>query len=622
MTLATGALWNLDAAATASNVNAGYFNPNNANFIADFTATSATGNSPVISSATYNFVAGDVGAYFYVKSGTNWTPGRYRIASVASNQATLDATIGTASQYSATMNEWIPSTVAGCATTASPTGGTCGVDYSRLTTAKVAAVADFNSTTISPLNLTSATAGFTPAMVGNGFHQTTTGTGGFGVLGWYEIVSYTNATTVVLDRTPNSGTASVNTTGYIGGAMSMGALDATFFASPVAGNFIFTKLGTYTLGAGITGSAGTEANCIKWVGYQTVPGDEPTGANRPTFTMGASSVALGTNTWARNLMITGTPTTVFTGSTIGRTYNCKVTNTSTTAGRNAVTPSTSLFLSNEVISYRGFGISANGVMRIIGCYFHDSDVGFKCTSSDSTAVVLSGNLFAGCITNTVLYSGALTGIQIINGNTFYGAENKLGIALSCTAAATNITAFNNIFYGFVTAVNMADTQTEGFSDYNTYFNNTSDVSAIGQWQKGIHDLAVNPAFTNVTQVTGATATTSGSVLTQAGASFVTAGITAGQDYVYIVSGTGVTAGIYGITAVSATTLTLDIAPGTNATADKVFQVTTGRNWSVGTALKAMGIPGAFTGSNTTSYLDIGAVQRQEAGGEKSFAFVM
>ena len=64
-------------------------------------------------------------------------------------------------------------------------------------------------------------------------------------------------------------------------------------------------------------------------------------------------------------------------------------------------------------------------------------------------------------------------------------------------------------------------------------------------------------------------------------------------------------------------MTLDIAPGTNATADKVWQITTGHNFALGTNLKALGTPALFPGGLTTGYTDIGAVQRQEAGGGQS-----
>lgn len=111
------------------------------------------------------------------------------------------------------------------------------------------------------------------------------------------------------------------------------------------------------------------------------------------------------------------------------------------------------------------------------------------------------------------------------------------------------------------------------------------------------------------QITGSTATTSGNVLTQAGGDF--SSVVDGRDYLYLVSGTGVTTGIYGITAHTTTTVTLDLAPGTDATADKVWQITTGRNFAVGPNLKATGYPGVFAGGLTTGAIDVGGVQRQE-----------
>lgn len=121
----------------------GGFNPGNANFAADGAATSATGDSPVFTSASYTFVAGDVGAWVFIKSGTNWNPGWYSIASVSAGAATLSAAIGQGVVYpgaAVTTNGALqkPTTVAGAATTASPTGATWGVDYSQQNAAQFA----------------------------------------------------------------------------------------------------------------------------------------------------------------------------------------------------------------------------------------------------------------------------------------------------------------------------------------------------------------------------------------------------------------------------------------------------------------------------------------------------
>ncbi len=82
----------------------------------------------------------------------------------------------------------------------------------------------------------------------------------------------------------------------------------------------------------------------------------------------------------------------------------------------------------------------------------------------------------------------------------------------------------------------------------------------------------------------------------------------------IVSGTGVTAGIYGIASVdSETQITTDITLTAEATANKVFSIPVGHNYAIGTNLKAGGFPGAFPAGLTTGYTDIGAAQRQESG---------
>jgi hypothetical protein len=104
-----------------------------AGFPTDGAATLATSSAPVFTSASYTFVAGDVGAFIYIKSGTNWTAGWYPIASVSGGAATLTASIGAAVLDT---NKGL-NTAAGCATTASPTAATWGIDYSQSATSRL-----------------------------------------------------------------------------------------------------------------------------------------------------------------------------------------------------------------------------------------------------------------------------------------------------------------------------------------------------------------------------------------------------------------------------------------------------------------------------------------------------
>lgn len=89
----------------------GFYTTSNVTFSTNGAATNATTTSPSFTSASYTFVAADVGAVLYIKSGTNWLPGRYTIVSVSAGAAILGQAI---------------------ATTASPTNATWGVDYSTL----------------------------------------------------------------------------------------------------------------------------------------------------------------------------------------------------------------------------------------------------------------------------------------------------------------------------------------------------------------------------------------------------------------------------------------------------------------------------------------------------------
>mgnify|MGYP001587216849 CR=1 FL=1 len=112
MALVGTSIIEINAGATANNVNAGGFNPANANMLTDLTTDAGTGNgnSPVVSSASYTFVAGDVGYKLFVKSGTDWYPNRwFTIASVAGGKATLSAAIGEGVYSDATVGWPTPS---------------------------------------------------------------------------------------------------------------------------------------------------------------------------------------------------------------------------------------------------------------------------------------------------------------------------------------------------------------------------------------------------------------------------------------------------------------------------------------------------------------------------------
>ena len=245
----------------------GAFDPSQtAGMNTDGAATSATGTAPVFSSASYNFVSGDVGAYVYIAAGTNWIPGWYEIASVAANAATLNATSGEVALGGNYIQKVSSSN--GCATTASPTGATWTIDYSQQSSAQ------FSYTDLvigaTTTNLTSASKAFGKQQVGN-IIQVTSGSGF--TTGFYCILSVSTVT-ATMDRSVGTA-ASTAGHGYQGGAAA--TISANLLKSSgvaIMGNIVWMT-GTLTITASVVIPIGTSASGsrIAIYGYGTYRGD-------------------------------------------------------------------------------------------------------------------------------------------------------------------------------------------------------------------------------------------------------------------------------------------------------------------------------------------------------------
>lgn len=618
-----GAIWEITAspASCGSNVCGGFFNYANANFIADFTTDANTANtaSPVLSSATYSFVAADDEAWVYISAGTNWYTGRFcRIDSVASNKATLSAAIGACVDLA--NRQYTASTTVGIASVGTPTSGTIGIDYSRGAAAITTTndLATSNGTT-NPCAVTSSGAPFRASMAGNGMRINSGGsylTTGANTA--YEIVSI-SGTTATLDKACSASASDSMGTFHVGGSLSMNStLDDDFFELGIAGNQWFVKNGTIAIGENVSIAAGGGSqNPIIVSGYNTIRGDNPTGTNRPILTAAANTFTSGANWNWSNLRWTGTAATFWSAGAADILTNSSYLNNSTTTTRIALQTSSDVVFDNiEAISYFGtaLSLSTSSGVRISNSYLHDS---VNCISSAATTSVqtIINNLFIGCITNAITYTAAQTSRTVISNNTIYGASNaaastKYGTGLNMVTGATDFWVTGNILNNLSAGITHADTQSVGYDSYNDYFGNTADVT---NWTKGTTSIATSPAF-SLTSISGTTATTTaGNHLVQTGATFQTSGVTAGRDYLYIVSGTGPTVGVYGIASVdSETQITTDVTLTANATGDKVWQITVGRNLATSASLP--GFPGAFQGGYTTGYQTIGAVQKAAGGG--------
>lgn len=241
--------------------------------------------SPVVSSASYNFVAGDVGGYLYVAAGTNWIPGWYPIVSVASNQATLNAAIGAVTLLNLGLN-----TAVGCASTATPTGGTWTVDYSRSTSPRYTYA-----------DLAGAGAGSIFASALNPFGPNCPG----------NVIAFSSGTNVTVQRAMILSVASVTATfdkavttgvttngaGKLGGCLATvgqaGALHVgsnniwlAYNASPNA----VTSTSANVASGRLSLSSGTTTVLTSLCGYESVRGDATT--KRPTYQCNANSITL------------------------------------------------------------------------------------------------------------------------------------------------------------------------------------------------------------------------------------------------------------------------------------------------------------------------------------------
>jgi hypothetical protein len=229
----------------------------------DLSATAGNAASPVVTSSSYNFQASDVGAWVYIQAGTNWTKGWYKIASVASNAATLNAAIGSAVLANSIAQPTAMSTVAGCATVASPTAGRWSIDYSQQTTA-----ISLTTPTTSAANAIILTASATKAMIGN-LLRIAAGTNF--IVGTYVVTTAVAGTSLTVDRACTVAAGSAATVNLGGALASLGMAGSIV----VAQNFVFQQYNasaylitssTANIAGGIYGGA---AGRVVLTGYNT-----------------------------------------------------------------------------------------------------------------------------------------------------------------------------------------------------------------------------------------------------------------------------------------------------------------------------------------------------------------
>lgn len=440
MAIASASTWEIQSAGTDTAAS-GSFNPANASMATDLAATSATGAAPVVSSATYNFAARDVGHWVYVKSGTNWIPGWYKISSVAANAATVNATAG---QCIGPLLS--PLTTTGIATTASPTAGTWSVDYSQGTSIHVTDAVAATSTTITSVG-TPMGKNFVGNLIGN-----VTGTGWNAV--WAEIGSTSTTTATITNYSSGSTIATALSTGgdfYIGGAL---ASPGKCCSLSVAGNRICIGAGTYTVtsasnnvAAGCFTLPGNTGNTIGiFEGYGTYRGDAP--SSKPlikadgaitTFTLCTSSI-----TMVRYVAFDGNSRTSSKGLSLasnGSAFQCTAANC-TNNGMTGAGSSTSLFefcyvtgCSTQIAMISGlFNYCVSNSNTVTGMSLTGQGVGN--ISANNSGASSDGFITIGgqCLYNCIAYNNGRDGFRHISSAVVF--------------TATNCVAVNNAGYGY------------------------------------------------------------------------------------------------------------------------------------------------------------------------------
>lgn len=544
MALAATTVWEVQTGGSDT-VNGGAFDPGQtAGMFTDGAATSATGNSPVFSSASYNFVAGDVGAWVYISSGTNWTAGWYKIASVGSNQATLNAAIGAG----VLKTTFVPTTAAGCATTASPTNATWTIDYSQQ------AAAQYSYT-----DLVSAGAGLTVSSVAKPFAKEQVGnsiiiTGGTNFnTGTYVIASVAAGVATVVGPTNITSGVGANGTGGQGGALaSPGALQEATHGK-VANNQTFIKAGTYNI---TTASTNVSGGCISdalanttvanhlYEGYNTVRGDLGTapillaGNSISTFTI-LNIATAGADQFIRNITFDGASLTSARGVACSRRMffqKCTAKNCTNDgfniSGLNVVM--LSCVATGCATTGNGFNIS--GAIYGYACESYSNSVGGFNFSSNTP----------GILTNCLSYANS-------------GASSD-GFLIGAASYLSNCVAYNNGRDGFRQSTTNSCNYTNCIAESNTGtgFNGTGTLRCAT-----LKNCAGFSSGTNV-DATGfpfqyGFVTGSGSFFTNPGAGDFSLNNTAGA----------------------------------------------------GAAARAAGFPGVYPTGTTTGYLDIGGAQHQD-----------
>lgn len=376
-------------------------------------------------------------------------------------------------------------------------------DYSQQNSAQASGT---NGVTVGTTAFVDATASaFTSAMVGNAVYITGSGQ----TTGWYFVTGYTSSSTVTLDRSPGTGTGA---TWYLGGGWADFWTNTTSSGPVVAGNTV------YILGSGVPNpssysydyspseyftsvSGSSSAGRIKFVGDPATPNGGVPCISTPGELF-VCTLATIQNLW----LVAGSATGNTNGVlylTYGRIINCVLDQNGYDIGITSSNTALVDFIGCEVFSsvakrstnsqYAMFLGCSGSVCSAFGCNIHDCigpGVALEGASTMGYCIVAKNGGDGVYATQNSANPGEKLFNCVIDGNAGNGVE------IGAQSDLAYITVFNNIISNHTTAstygmtvdagTTAANNLIKGFIDYNTFYNNTTDLNAISY---GAHDTS-------------------------------------------------------------------------------------------------------------------------------------
>jgi hypothetical protein len=386
-------------------------------------------------------------------------------------------------------------------------------DYSQQNAAQASGT---HGTTIGTTTFTDATAlAFTSAMIGNAVYITGSGQ----TTGWYFVTAFTSSSVVTLDRSPGTGTLA---TWHLGGGWADFWTNTTSSGPGVPGNIVY-----------ILGGASPSYGAPDYS-----PSTFFTPVNGST-TSGNFSFIGDPNTPSGNgysgLPLIQTQGLLFYNSSALVLKNLFIVAGSSSFGYIVSTTGPSYFI-GFILDQNGYDISliSNGTFHAISCEVYSSQN--KRTTNANYAFVTGafGSDVVGCnihdcigpaislaniggVTGNIIAKCGGTGINIafsgsnyqqnVKNNTIDGNLGS-GIVFATQEALQLTTCLNNIIsnhtqsgtYGMTVSAGTtaANNLVKGFVDYNTFYNNTTDLNSIGY---GAHDTSNSGSAPNLISAT-------------------------------------------------------------------------------------------------------------------------